>query len=209
MNRKRFAAVLVAMAMTVSMAACSDSSSGNNTKTVTTVATKKAPGTSENAKTFKISYGDHSATVHSISELSRWQSDKYKRNDTDTVFVYCYAPLYYSCLNLYPEKEAETYMQRKGSRGCKTGTLSYQGKTVSYCIDYLIPEEKIINAITLHLPRGDGYVNEIGIDSGGLIFQNTDDESDRETWVKKNTKKYSQLSDDPNDYLYIFSAFDK
>ena len=158
---------------------------------------------------YKISCDDYSATVWTISGLTRWHTHSYKRSDHDTVYAYCYSPLYYCCFNVYPQDDAQKLIEKHGKRGYKTGTVQFQDKTVSYSVKYLLPEEKLIDSITLHMPIGDGYVKEVGISASGTIYHDATDSKDMELkeWVKAHKDKYTELSDDPNEYLFLFTAF--
>ena len=208
---KKTAAILLALAMVFSMASCEnkDSSASGTSSQGASVSSSDSASGAENVKKYKISFGDYSAAVQAIGELTEWKTSSYKRSKENAVCAYGYNPLYYCAFNVYPEYKAAELMEIHKDRGYKLGTLEYNGKTVKYSINYLIDGTNLIDSMTLHLPIGDGYVRELGISSGGTLYHSVDhpENEEIEDWVKKNKEKYKDLSDDPQDYVYLFKAF--
>ena len=208
---KRIACLAVCAAMMLSFVSCGDkdSSSSKAQANDSSAVSESVVDTDEEAEEYKVTYDDYSATVQAIKELSDWDKSTYTRNSKDAVCAYGYAPLFYCAFNVYPQDKAADLIEKHKGKGYKTGTFTYDGKMVSYSIGYLDRGSKLIERITIHLPVGDGYVRELGIQAGGLVYHNAEHSKDEEIadWVNQNKDKYKDLSDDPQSYVYLFKAF--
>lgn len=213
MKKIKLAAVLTALTLAVSMTACGSSETSesdyNNEPTTDLREVSGGNTTRNKGNSYEISYADQTAKVHKLDGLTNWNTGEFTRSKEQAHYVYCYSPLFYCCFNIYDENKARKLIENNKLDGMKTGTIENNGKTVSYSIGYVLEDEKIFDRMTLHLPVGNGYVKEIGVSAGGTIKRKNKekDESDAD-YFRKNLEKYSALSDDPEDYLYLFEAFD-